>query len=437
MANVGVISLGCPKNLTDSEEMMGAMVKAGHQLVNDPEQADVILVNTCAFVGPAEQETRRTMQEFIAWKNQRANRHLLMTGCYTQKHRLRIREEFPDVDGFLGTADTANVGEALSWALARNTYYRVSDPSSGEQRVRDRVLATAAHTAYIKIAEGCNKACSFCIIPQLRGNYRSRSIDDIVAEVTGLVSAGVQEVVLISQESSYYGRDLGLRNGLDTLLERLCALEGLRWIRFFYVYPENMSERLIELVRDQPKICAYFDLPLQHVSTRVLKLMRRASTFESTCSLVQSIRRHIPQATIRANFIVGFPSETEAEFEELKGFLNEFQLERVGIFPYSREEGTGAALLPGQIDEDLKKQRYETLRAQQQSISRARLTQRMNQVLPVLVTHSAGYGRSEFEAPEVDGMIKIKSKKKLRPGQWVKVKITGAGLHDLEGILVP
>ena len=415
---------------------MGSMVKVGHRLVTDPQQADVILVNTCAFVNSAEAETRSTMQEFILWKQDKPRRRLIMTGCYTQKHRDRIREEFPQVDAFLGTSDVPKIAGALDSVLDGQPFYSVSDPSTGKQQVYDRVLATAPQTAYIKIAEGCNKGCSFCIIPQLRGKYRSRPLEDVVAEVTALSAQGVQEVVLISQESSYYGRDLGMRDGLEQLLEALIKIETLNWIRFFYVYPENMSERLVDLVRDEPKLCAYFDLPLQHVNTRVLKLMRRASTFESTSALVQRIRTQIPHATIRANFIVGFPSETEAEFQELKTFLQTYNLDRVGIFPYSPEANTPAAELPDQLPEEVKKARYDELWTLQQTLSQQRLSQRLGQTTRVMVTHSNGYGRSQFEAPEIDGFIKLKGKKKLQPGQWVNVEITKAAVHDLEGKIV-
>lgn len=436
MANVGVVSLGCPKNLTDSEEMMGTMVKAGHRLVQDVETADVILVNTCAFVSAAEAETRSTMQEFILWKQATAGRTLVMTGCYTTKHRERIQTEFPQVDAFLGTADVPKIGEALTSILAQKPYFQISDPSSGEQKVYDRVLATAPQTAYIKIAEGCNKGCSFCIIPKLRGRFRSRPLDDIVSEARSLSEQGVQEIALISQESSYYGRDLGMKLGLETLLKSLVSIEGLKMIRFFYVYPENMSDELIELVRDYPQLCSYFDLPLQHVNSRVLKLMRRASTGESTRALIDRIRERVPQATIRANFIVGFPSETEEEFNELKDFLQYYQLDRVGIFPYSQEDGTVAATLPGQLPEAIKQARYQTLWTLQQQLSKKKLKQRVGTVLPVMVTHSSGYARSEFEAPEVDGVIQFKSTQKFNAGDWIKLKLTKASAHDMQGSLV-
>ena len=465
---VGFVSLGCPKNLVDSEVMMGLLANAGAKLVSDAEEADVIVVNTCSFISSAQQESVDTILEMAKHKTDGRARKLVVAGCLVERFRNEIRANIPEVDAVVGTGELERIlmaaGVAPAPALSSPFQILQSRPE-GEARAaqgrfsRDtwdgavadlptylydeatpRVLATPSHTAYIKIAEGCDHPCSFCIIPQLRGKFRSRRFESVIAEAERLAQSGVREITLIGQDTTCYGEDFGLRDGLALLLEKLAGIEELRWIRFLYAYPNKISGRLLETIAAQDKICSYLDVPLQHASAGVLKRMKRGGSADIFSRSIEQARRTIPGITLRTSFIVGFPGETEKEFEELCQFVRDSEFDWMGAFGYSDQEGASAFSLEKKLSEREIERRRKHLMQIQQKISK-----RKNQALVVEEfdfllegtseeTELLLQGRTVMHAPEIDGKLFLNDFgpfDQLTPGQMVRCEVTEAHDYDL------
>ncbi len=439
---IGFVSLGCPKNLVDSEVMMGRLLERGHRIVPDAGQADVLVVNTCAFIQPACQESVNAILEMARYKRTGSAKRLIVTGCLVERYRDEIRREIPEVDEVLGTDQLEQIvaaceGGRVSAARAPYLY---------DERA-PRLLATPAHYAYVKIAEGCDHTCSFCIIPQLRGAFRSRRPESVEAEVASLLARGVREIVLVAQDSTSYGEDLGLRDGLAVLLERLARLPSEReyWIRFLYAYPNRVTQRLLDVMAASPRIAPYLDLPLQHASAEVLRRMRRGGSGERFLRLIERVRRTVPGVALRSTFIVGFPGETEREFEELCQFLEAARFQHAGVFGYSDEETAPSYHLPGKVDRRTIYNRRRRLMAIQRRISRAWNRSLVGRELAVLVegpspeTGLLWQGRLATQAPEIDGVCLINDAEGPPParGQIRPLRITRAHDYDLVGTLLP
>lgn len=440
---IGWISLGCPKNQVDTDYMIGFAEKAGFQRTAQPEEADILVINTCSFIESATQESIDTILEFAAYKQHRC-RLLVVTGCLPQRYREELAKALPEVDLWLGTGEYSRLPELLTAALNEKAGAGfLADAPAGwlPPDLPDRPLTTPTHYAYVKIAEGCNHHCLYCIIPKLKGEYRSRDPESIIAEVENLVRRGVKEINLVAQDTTAYGEDSEGAFNLVSLLSRLDRMEGDFWIRLFYTYPAQISDELLALIAGSRHICHYLDIPLQHASTAVLKRMGRRSTQAEIRALIARVRRFLPEAAIRSTFIVGYPGETEEEFEELLAFLAEARLDWVGVFPYYREEGTAAARLPEQVHPATKKRRARTVLRQQQTHSLAKNQALIGRELLVLLEKEEApgrwEGRSYREAPEIDGVVKVAVDRAegtpLAPGTFVRVQIQEAGAYELYG----
>lgn len=436
---VGFVSLGCPKNLTDTETMIG-LLKNDYQLETNPQKADIIIVNTCGFIESAKQESIDTIIEMGEYKNSGRLKKLIVTGCLAQRYSREILEQLPEVDAVVGSASFIDIKTVLSEVTCGEKRIFMRDINETVPENLPRVLSTPKYSAYLKIADGCNNKCTYCVIPQIRGKYRSRKIEDIVAEATRLAQGGVREVILIAQDTTYYGVDLYKKKMIAPLLKELAKIEKLRWIRVHYCYPEMIDDELIETFKNTEKICPYIDIPFQHASDAVLKNMARRSSFEKNCRLIEKLRENVKDIYIRSSFIVGFPGETEQDFEVLKEFIKFARLDRLGVFTYSAEEGTVAAEMDGQIDSDLKEQRREEIMEIQKQISKEKCGEKIGTVIEVLCEGECGknlfQGRSRGDSPEIDGKVVFNSKEKICPGDFVKVKIKKAYNYDLEGDFV-
>lgn len=437
---VGVISLGCPKNLVDTETVLADFAAKGYGVTNDPEEADVLLVNTCGFIRDAKEESVNAILEMAAIKKAHPYKKLVVTGCLSQRYGASLAEEIPEIDVLAGTSqykDLIPIVEAKNpdFATADN---RVESPRFSREPVGERVLATAPHTAYVKIAEGCNNPCAFCIIPRLRGPYVSRTPEDIEREVTALAGRGVKEIILISQDTTLYGRDLEERTSLAALLPRLAAVEGVVWIRLLYLYPTLVTAELLETMAREPKVAPYLDIPLQHSHSAVLKRMRRVERSDGIVNKLEMIRTLLPDAAIRATFIVGFPGETVEEFEHLFSFVKAQRFDHLGIFTYSDEEDTEAFGLPDKVPAEVAEERKNRLMECQQEISREKLAARVGETVYVLMegesdeTELLLQGRTMGQAPEIDGVTLINDGF-AEPGEIVPVVITEAHDYDLVG----
>lgn len=437
---VGVISLGCAKNLVDTEIALGFLQKSGFELVSDPAQAQVIIINTCGFIESAKQESIDTILEMAEYKTHGSCEVLIVSGCLSARYKDELWREMPEIDGIVGTGEMHLIGEIVTKALGGERISKFSsqlfdydDPNV------ERIVSTGAHSAYLKIAEGCDHSCAFCAIPLIRGPYRSRQVAAIVAEAKRLVAEGVQEVNIIAQDTTKYGRDLSDGTNLVILLNELIKLD-IPWIRILYTYPAFFSDELIELMAKNDRIINYVDLPLQHASSSVLKRMRRPGNYTSQLELIKKLRDRIKNVTIRSSFIVGFPGETESEFEELVNFITEAQLNHCGVFQFSPEEDTIAYDLPDQISDQVKLERYQKLMEIQQSISLAKQQALVGQELDVLVEGLSQesdlviVGRHQGQAPEVDGVVYLGDQADI--GEIVKVRITQAHPYDLVGEIV-
>ena len=434
------ISLGCDKNLADSEEMLGLLTAGGHEITDDETQADAIVINTCCFIKDAKEESVETILEMAEYKQTGRCHALIVTGCMAQRYQKEIIEEVPEVDAVLGTTSYGDIVKALEEAVAGNHFEEFRDidylPDTGSKRV----LTTGGHFGYLKIAEGCDKHCTYCIIPKLRGKFRSVPMERLIAQAEDMAEQGVKELILVAQETTVYGKDLYGKKSLHILLKKLCEIRGIRWIRILYCYPEEIYDELIETIRDEKKICHYLDIPIQHASDRILKRMGRRTSKQELIDIVGKLRKEIPDIVLRTTLITGFPGETEEDHEELKEFVDEMEFDRLGVFTYSPEENTPAAEMADQVPEEVKEERRDELMELQQEISYDRGQDRIGQELLVMIEgkvadESAYIGRTYGDAPKVDGYIFVQTGELLMTGDFAKVRVTGALEYDLIGVL--
>ena len=430
------ISLGCDKNLVDSEEMLGLLASHGYSITDDETAADVIVINTCCFIHDAKEESIQTILEMAEYRKSGSCKALLVTGCMAQRYQKEIREEIPEVDAVLGTTAFDDILKALEQALQGSCVEEFKDINYLPLVQENRVLTTGGHFAYLKIAEGCDKHCTYCIIPKLRGNYRSVPMERLVSQAEYLAQQGVKELILVAQETTIYGTDLYGKKSLHVLLNHLCEIPGIQWIRVLYCYPEEIYEELIQTIKAQPKICNYLDLPIQHASDRILKRMGRRTSKAQLADIVNKLRTEIPDITLRTTLITGFPGETQEDHEELMAFVDEMEFDRLGVFTYSPEEDTPAAEMPNQIDEEVKKDRQAELMELQQEISLDKGNDKIGQKLLVMIEgkvadENAYVGRTYADAPNVDGYIFVNTGELLMSGDFAKVVVTGALEYDL------
>jgi ribosomal protein S12 methylthiotransferase len=438
-SKVHLSSLGCPKNQVDAEVMLGKLVADGYEVTLDPAEADVLIVNTCSFIRPAKEESIETILEMARYKEGAAGKRLVVTGCLAERYGKELVHEMPEVDAFVGTGDFLRLPRLLA-DLGRHAN-GVPPAYTGAQHVLPdarvpRILTGQSFSAYLKVSEGCNHRCAFCIIPKIRGRHESRPVADLVAEAEVLASQGVRELNLIAQDLTAYGRDLPERASLADLLRALARVDGIAWIRLLYCYPNFVTAALLDAIAEESKVCPYIDMPLQHGSDRMLRVMRRERSAGSLLRLVDRVRSRIPHVTLRSSFIVGFPGETEEDFDELCGFVGDIEFDRVGVFRYSQEENTEAGELPGQIDESTKDERWHRLMQLQRAIARRKNAAWVDRVVPVLVcgTDDEGrwYGRTAGQAPEIDGVV-VLEEGSFEVGELAPVRIARAMDYDLVG----
>lgn len=432
---VGMVSLGCDKNRVDSELILGSINKF-YEITNNPKDAEIIIINTCGFIESAKQESIDTILEMAEYKKTHKCKMIIATGCLTQRYGDELLELIPEIDILMGVNDYMKLHKLIVDFI--KTEQRVSSTTYKDEGVNEgeRILTTNSHTAYLRIAEGCNNFCTYCIIPKIRGKFRSRSKESILAEANSLVNQGVKEIILIAQDLTNYGEDLYGKNQLHVLVNELSEIEGLEWIRLLYCYPEEITNELIEVIANNPKVMKYLDLPIQHISNNILKMMARKTNKETIIDKIDLLREKVPGITLRTSLIVGFPGETEEDFNELCSFLKDYKLDNVGVFTYSQEEGTAAAKLPNQIDEDVKIKRKETLMNIQRGIVRDLNKLKIGNIYDTIIDGSTGeyyIGRNYEMAPEIDGLIYVTKKKTIKKGDIIKVKITNVMEYDLVG----
>lgn len=438
--NVLFISLGCDKNLADSEEMLGLLNEAGHQIVDSEEEADAIVVNTCCFINDAKEESVQTILEMAEYKNSGKCKVLIVTGCMAQRYKEEIIQEIPEVDAVLGTASYANIVAAVDEACSGHTYQNFQDINSLPENLGNRMITTGGHFGYLKIAEGCDKHCTYCIIPSLRGKFRSVPEEQILKQAERMAEQGVKELILVAQETTVYGTDLYGKKTLHLLLKKLCQIKGIRWIRVLYCYPEEIYDELIQVMKEEKKVCHYLDLPIQHASDRILKRMGRRTSRADLEEIIGKLRREIPDIVLRTTLITGFPGETQEDHEQLMEFVDTMEFDRLGVFTYSPEEGTPAAAMPDQIPEEVKEERRDEIMELQQEISIDHGNDRIGQELLVMIEgkvadEPAYIGRTYGDAPKVDGYIFVQTGELLMTGDFAKVRVTGALEYDLIGEL--
>lgn len=458
MKNVLFVSLGCDKNLVDSEKMLGLLNEAGYRVAQEESEADAIVVNTCCFIHDAKEESVETILEMAEWKKKGRLKALIVTGCMAQRYQDEIQQEIPEVDAVIGTTGYTEIvpilDEILAEAEASQKEAAVGEPKEKSfvnccpsidllpaSLADKRVVTTGGYTAYLKIAEGCNKRCTYCIIPYIRGHYRSFPMEDLLEEARKLAEGGVKELILIAQETTVYGMDCYGRKALPELLTKLCEIEGIEWIRILYCYPEEITDELIAVMKKEKKICHYLDIPIQHSEDTILKRMGRRTNRAELVSLVEKLRKEIPDIVLRTTLITGFPGETEEEFKNMVDFVDSMEFDRLGVFPYSAEEGTKAAEMDGQITEEVKESRRDEIMALQQEISADKAASRIDDEMSVLIE---GYlyeddiyiGRTYMDAPKVDGNVFVRAEEELISGDIVPVRITGANEYDLMGDVI-
>lgn len=439
--NILFISLGCDKNLVDSEVMLGLLAAKGYRMVDDEMQADIIIVNTCCFIHDAKEESIQTILEMAQYKTDGRLKVLVVTGCLAQRYQQEILDEIPEVDAVLGTTSYDKIVEAVEEALAGKGHVEVEDIDALPLVDTRRLVTTGGHFAYLKIAEGCDKHCTYCIIPKLRGNFRSVPMEHLLREAKQLADDGVKEIILVAQETTLYGKDLYGEKKLPELLRRLCKISGIRWIRILYCYPEEITEELIQTIKEEPKICHYLDLPIQHASDDVLKRMGRRTSKEELIHIISRIREEIPDITLRTTLITGFPGESKEQHEELMDFVDEMAFDRLGVFTYSAEDGTPAAQMPDQVEESVKEARRAELMELQQEIAFDQAEQMIGREVLVMIEgkvadENAYVGRTYKDAPNVDGLIFVNTDTELLSGDFAKVRVTGACEYDLIGELM-
>ena len=439
--NILFISLGCDKNLVDSEVMLGLLDKKGYQIVDSEEDADIIVVNTCCFIHDAKEESIQTILEMAEYKKEGKLKALIVTGCLAQRYQQEIIDEIPEVDAVLGTTSYDHIVEAVEEALAGNGHVVLEDVDALPDVKEKRLVTTGGHYAYMKIAEGCDKHCTYCIIPKLRGNYRSVPMEKLLAEAKDLADQGVKELILVAQETTVYGKDLYGEKSLHKLLRELCKISGIQWIRILYCYPEEIYDELIQTIKEEKKVCHYLDLPIQHASDAVLKRMGRRTSNAQLVEIIEKLRKEIPDISLRTTLITGFPGETQEQHEELKDFVDEMEFDRLGVFTYSPEEDTPAATMTEQIPEEVKEDRQAELMELQQEIAFDLAEDMVGREVLVMIEgkvadENAYVGRTYKDAPNVDGLIFINTDEELMSGDFARVRVTGALEYDLIGELI-
>ncbi|BDZ81756.1 30S ribosomal protein S12 methylthiotransferase RimO [Claveliimonas bilis] len=435
------ISLGCDKNLVDSEVMLGLLAEKGYQMTDDETEAEVIVINTCCFIHDAKEESIQTILEMAEYKKEGTLKALIVTGCLAQRYQQEILDEIPEVDEVLGTTSYPEIVDAIENALKGRAEVRMTDIDALPLVDTARQVTTGGHFAYLKIAEGCDKHCTYCIIPKIRGNYRSVPMERLIKEAKGLAEKGVKELILVAQETTLYGKDLYGEKSLHRLLKELCRISGIRWIRILYCYPEEIDDNLIQVMKEEPKICHYVDLPIQHANTDILKRMGRRTSKEQLEEIIGKLRREIPDIAIRTTLITGFPGETEEQHQELVDFVDEMEFDRLGVFTYSPEEDTPAAEMEGQIPEEVKEDRQAEIMELQQEIAFEQAEDMVGKEVLVMIEgkvadENAYVGRTYKDAPNVDGLIFVNTEEELMSGDFARVKVTGAAEYDLIGELI-
>lgn len=433
------ISLGCDKNLVDSENMLGILKDHGYSICDDEAVADVIIVNTCCFINDAKEESIESILEMAEYKKNGKLKALIVTGCLAERYKDEILDEIPEVDALLGTSSFTEIVNVIEKVIQGKKYTYFDDLTKLPKTNSKRLLSTGTHYSYLKIAEGCNKHCTYCIIPKVRGNYRSRPMEDLLSEAEYLASQGIKELIIVAQETTLYGVDLYGKKTLPELLEKLCDIDGIKWIRVLYCYPEEITPELIDTIVKEEKICNYLDIPIQHCSDRILKLMGRKTNKEDLIRIIDQLKSKIPDIALRTTLITGFPTETDDEHNELMAFVKSQKFDRLGVFTYSKEEDTPAALLKPQVKEAVKKERQKELMELQQSIAFENASCHVGMVYDVIIDgritdkEDVYVGRTNMDSPRVDGYIFINSLEELISGDIFKVKVTGANNYDLIG----
>ena len=445
--NILFISLGCDKNLVDTEVMLGLLAKKGHCMTDDETQAEIVVINTCCFIHDAKEESIQTILEMAQLKETGNLKKLIVTGCLAQRYKEEILEEIPEVDAVLGTTSYDEITEVIDGLFSDSPMERadvkmtMKDIDYLPEVKSKRLVTTGGHYAYLKIAEGCEKHCTYCIIPKVRGNFRSVPMEILLEEAGQLAEEGVKELILVAQETTLYGKDIYGEKKLPELLRELCKIQGIRWIRILYCYPEEITDELIQVIKEEPKVCHYLDLPIQHASDSILKRMGRRTSKEQLISIIGKIREEIPDITLRTTLITGFPGETDEQHEELMDFVDQMEFERLGVFTYSPEEDTPAAEMPDQIPEEVKEDRQAELMELQQDIVFDRNEDLIGEEFLVMIEgkvadENAYVGRTYRDAPNVDGLIFVNTDEELFSGDFAKVKVTGAMEYDLIGELL-
>lgn len=435
------VSLGCDKNLVDSEKMLGLLRADGHTFTDDETEAEAIVINTCCFINDAKEESVNTILEMAEYKKTGPCKVLIVAGCMAQRYKKEILDEIPEVDEVLGTTAYDRILDAVDAALAGKHSVMLADIDALPLPDTKRLVTTGGHFAYLKIAEGCDKHCTYCIIPKIRGNYRSVPMERLIREAEELAEQGVKELILVAQETTLYGKDLYGEKSLHRLVRELCRIKGIRWIRILYCYPEEITDDLIQVMKEEQKVCHYLDLPIQHASDAVLKRMGRRTTKQELIDIIEKLRREIPDICLRTTLITGFPGETEEQHEELIEFVDEMEFDRLGVFTYSPEEDTPAEKMPDQIDEEVKEERQAELMELQQEIAFDNAERMIGREVLVMIEgkvadENAYVGRTYRDAPNVDGLIFINTDEELLSGDFARVKVTGALEYDLIGELL-
>lgn len=435
------ISLGCDKNLADTEVMLGLLASRGYEMTDDETQADIIVINTCCFIHDAKEESIQNILEMAEYKKTGQAKALIVTGCLAQRYRQEILEEIPEVDEVLGTSAYDKILDAVDAALAGKQEVMLADIDALPLPETKRLVTTGGHFAYLKIAEGCDKHCTYCIIPKIRGNFRSVPMERLVKEAKELAEQGVKELILVAQETTLYGKDLYGEKSLHVLIKELCKISGIRWIRILYCYPEEITDDLIQVMKEEPKVCHYLDLPIQHANDEILKRMGRRTSKQELIDIIGKLRREIPDICLRTTLITGFPGEAKEQHEELMDFVDEMEFDRLGVFTYSPEEDTPAAVMPDQIDEEVKEKRQAELMELQQDIAFDNAQDMVDREVLVMIEgkvadENAYVGRTYRDAPNVDGLIFINTDEELLSGDFARVKVTGAVDYDLIGELI-
>lgn len=435
------ISLGCDKNLVDSEVMLGMLTSKGYEITDDENEADVVVVNTCCFIGDAKEESIHNILEMAELRKAGDIKALIVTGCLAQRYKEEIQTEIPEVDAIIGTTAIDAIVETLEDVLAGQGHNHIEDINRTPVYDKSRIVTTGGHYAYLKIAEGCDKRCSYCIIPKVRGNYRSIPMESLLTEARKLVEFGAKELILVAQETTLYGKDLYGEKSLPRLLHELCKIDGLYWIRILYCYPEEITDELIETIRTEEKVCHYLDIPIQHASDNILKRMGRRTNQAELRDMIARLRERIPDICLRTTLITGFPGETQEDHEELLAFVDEMEFDRLGVFTYSAEEDTPAAEFEDQIEEEIKKDRQAEIMELQQEIAFEKAENAVGRTVLAMIEgrlpdENAYAARTYMDAPNVDGLVFVQTSRELMTGDFVKVKITGSYEYDLIGEIV-